>query len=236
MRAGERDAVRSPNSPRDAAHWRRLSGPCRPPRRSVPAFAPIVYGAAPAPRAPYTKSLAPSLGEIASRQQAVQADLDAVLASPQVAAAVTISAALRMRLELARLRDRHGIAPEPVQIPLSMRSDGPVILEGLAAHTSVDLDRMRLRGYAFQTLLPWEAKPPLLFRHDPAQPAGTIESLDYDSAGNLAIRARVEPPAITEMMTLPPRRVAGAPPPMGPQPLVPEKPKPKTPRPGWAAE
>ena len=44
---------------------------------------------------------------------------------PQVAAAVTISAALRMRLELARLRDRHGIAPEPVDIPLSMPSDGP---------------------------------------------------------------------------------------------------------------
>ena len=88
-----------------------------------------------------------------------------------------------------------------------------IMEEGLAAHTSVDLDRMRLRGYAF-ALLPREAKPPLLFRHDPAQPAGTIESLDYDSAGNLAIRARVEPPGITEMMTLPPRRVAGAPPPM----------------------
>src|SRR4051812_47969514 len=41
-------------------------------------------------------------------------------------------AALRMKLELQRLRAKHGVEPAPFTLPLAAPTEGPVIVEGLA--------------------------------------------------------------------------------------------------------
>jgi prohead serine protease len=106
--------------------------------------------------------------------------------------------AFRIRLELAQLAQRHAshhtVAAQPIVIPLSEPVDYPVTIEGLAATTDIDLEHTRFRRYEFP-LLPWSTEfPPLLYKHDPAQIAGRIESLDYDAEGRLRIRAYVDHP------------------------------------------
>ncbi len=102
--------------------------------------------------------------------------------------------AMTMRLALARLAVRHGIAAKPCSLPLFDPVDGPLDVEGLASTVDVDLDRARFRAYAFCNLslfLKGYALPPLLYRHDETQVAGEIDSLTYDEHGNVRVRCTV---------------------------------------------
>lgn len=57
---------------------------------------------------------------------------------------MTISAAaLEMRLTVKHLMRRHGIAPEPCIVPLTVPVAHPMTLDGLASTTDLDLDRVR---------------------------------------------------------------------------------------------
>ena len=68
---------------------------------------------------------------------------------------VTITArALEMKLRLKRLMRDHGVSPEPINIPLTAPTAHPMILEGYAATTDLDLDRTKLRAFAFGYPLP----------------------------------------------------------------------------------
>jgi hypothetical protein len=100
--------------------------------------------------------------------------------------------ALEMRLLISRLMREHRVQPTPVTVPLTEPTPCAMVLEGLAATSDLDLDRVKLRAYAFGfPLLFRRGFPPLLFKHDPAHPAGRIESLSYDEGGCLLIRATV---------------------------------------------
>jgi hypothetical protein len=99
--------------------------------------------------------------------------------------------ALAMRWQLRQLQHRHRLQPQPCIIALTAPTDRPMILNGYASTTDIDLDRCRFRGWAF-TWLPWAKPPPLLFKHK--EPAGTVDALDYDQRGNLKIRATVTHP------------------------------------------
>lgn len=99
--------------------------------------------------------------------------------------------ALRMKYQLAKLRERHCTAPPDIhRVPFTAATDHPMVLTGLAATKHVDLDRQLLRPYAL-AWLPFKL-PPLLFRHDEHQVAGRIDHLDYNSDGALAIVATVD--------------------------------------------
>ena len=72
---------------------------------------------------------------------------------------MTISAAaLEMRLTVKHLMRRHGIAPEPCIVPLTVPVAHPMTLDGLASTTDLDLDRVHCSG-----------------NMNPAQVAGQIE-------------------------------------------------------------
>jgi hypothetical protein len=102
--------------------------------------------------------------------------------------------ALKMKLELSRLASQHGVMSTPITILPSGPVDYPVILGGYASTTDIDGERMKFRRLAFNNPFFWLSGyklPPLLYKHDPEQIAGEIESLTYDKAGNLKIRAHV---------------------------------------------
>ena len=104
-----------------------------------------------------------------------------------------------LRQKLTQLRDRHRIAPiARPPLPLLAPVDGPQIVEGLAASSDIDADRMSFaRGS-----LSWPddlSKLPLLVRHDVNRVAGRILDLDYDDRGNLHIKARVDDPEARRM-------------------------------------
>ena len=100
--------------------------------------------------------------------------------------------ALRMRLELQRLAQRHGVVlADAVTLPLVSYSDHDLIVEGYASTSDIDLTRMKFRSHA----ICWPpftraGDVPLLYRHDPAQPAGRVDSLDYDDRGRLLVAPR----------------------------------------------
>src|SRR5688572_7330110 len=102
--------------------------------------------------------------------------------------------ALRMRLELKQLGQRFGVAPRPVTIPLAMATQHPMILAGFAATTDLDLDRTKLRAFAFGYPLRHPRGLQLLYKHDTAQVAGTIQDLEYADDGSLCVRAEVHHP------------------------------------------
>ena len=101
-----------------------------------------------------------------------------------------------MSLRLGQLMKKHAIAtPTRIAIPLAAPTDHPMVLEGYAATTDIDHQRMKLRAYAFGFPLRKQYRNvPLLFRHDPEQVAGTIDEIDYDQRGNLRIKATVTHP------------------------------------------
>ena len=97
-------------------------------------------------------------------------------------------AALRMQLEIKRLRDRWRTPPVPlITLPLAPSSTKDVIVQGYASTPTVDAARQLIRPYA----LSWLPRrlPPLLYRH--GEEAGIIESLEYDDDRRLCITARV---------------------------------------------
>ena len=101
--------------------------------------------------------------------------------------------ALKLRVELAKLGARHGTAPvQPRIIPLSAPAEGAQVLEGIAAATTIDVERMRFKPYALA--LPWMLRrplPPLLYRHNPDRVAGRVLNLSHGDGGCLRIRAEV---------------------------------------------
>ena len=77
--------------------------------------------------------------------------------------------AFQMRYRLARLAEQHGITPGAVTVPLSDPIDHPVIVEGFASTTDVDLTRQKFRPYAFInpcTMLSNQKLPPVYYKHD----------------------------------------------------------------------
>ena len=135
----------------------------------------------------------PAFAEIQVRQQAVKEQLDDLLAwmrRPEANPVTSISTtALEMKIKLLRLCDQHRIAPAPVIIPLTEPIAHDVIVEGYASTPAVDLERTRVRPFALAFLS--SKMPPLLYRHDATQPAGTILELAYKSREGLFIRAKV---------------------------------------------
>jgi HK97 family phage prohead protease len=100
--------------------------------------------------------------------------------------------ALEMSLRLGQLMKKHDITLTPITITLAAPTDYPMILEGYAATTDIDHQRMKLRAYAFGFPLRKQFRNvPLLYRHDPTQVAGRIDEIDYDERGNLRVRATV---------------------------------------------
>ena len=83
-----------------------------------------------------------------------------------------MTTALAMQSELRRLMQKHGVAtPETVNVPPLDAPDHDIIVEGIAADDSIDLQRMKFRKWAF-TLMATDPLPPLLFRH--GEPAGEV--------------------------------------------------------------
>jgi hypothetical protein len=99
--------------------------------------------------------------------------------------------ALELRWQLRRQQRKFQIVPQPVILPLTPPTSGPMILEGVAATCTLDCDRMRLVPGALD---PLPRRVPLWLHHDPTVIAGIVETLDYDINGILRVRARVEHP------------------------------------------
>ena len=102
--------------------------------------------------------------------------------------------ALEMRVRISRLMRRHSVVSDPLSIPLAPPTDHAQVLEGYASTTDLDLDRVKIRPYAFGWPLLIREMPPLYHKHDASQVAGEIEDLSYDDRGNLLVRARVDHP------------------------------------------
>jgi YD repeat-containing protein len=99
--------------------------------------------------------------------------------------------ALKLRLELAQLAQRHCVIPTLSRaMPLAAPASRPVLISGIAAANTIDQERMKFRPWSL-TFLPWKP-PPLLFRHH--EPAGEILKLAYDARGRLLVEARVDHP------------------------------------------
>ena len=107
----------------------------------------------------------------------------------------TTGNALAMRLKLKRLCVQHRVQPEPCKIPLRDPSPHDMVLCGFASTDDLDLDRCKMRPYAFgYPLRPLRRQyraVPLLYKHLPDQVAGKIEDLEYDECGNLCVWAVV---------------------------------------------
>jgi hypothetical protein len=99
-----------------------------------------------------------------------------------------MSGGLSMRVALARRAAHHGLAYTPVTLPLLPEADAPMVMEGIAAAMTTDLERVRFLPQCFG-LLGLSRPPPLLYRH--SELAGTIDELSYDPDGRLMIRATV---------------------------------------------
>jgi phage head maturation protease len=103
--------------------------------------------------------------------------------------------ALAMRLQLRRLMQRHRVQNEFCKIPLSEPTDHPMILEGYASTDDLDLDRVKMRPYAFGFPMRRQTRDvPLLYKHDPNQVAGKISDLEYDDFGSLCVWCTVTHP------------------------------------------
>src|SRR5262245_39565854 len=100
--------------------------------------------------------------------------------------------ALAMRLKLKRLAVQHRVCSAPITLPLFDPVPHDMLMEGYASTDDLDLDRCKMRPYAFGYPMRRQARGvPLLYKHDPKQVAGTIEDLEYDDFGNLCVLAVV---------------------------------------------
>ena len=78
--------------------------------------------------------------------------------------------AFTLRLKLAKLMQRHGIAPPAsFSVPLFDPVDGPLTLAGLASTSDIDFGRQKFRPYCFDNLcltLKGYPFPKLYMKHD----------------------------------------------------------------------
>jgi hypothetical protein len=101
---------------------------------------------------------------------------------------MTMGVAMQMQWQLRQLMQKHGIAPEPCIVPLTVPVAHPMTLDGLASTTDLDLDRVRFRRYA---CCHGKSRYHCSGNMNPAQVAGQIERLNYDDHVNLRIRCTV---------------------------------------------
>jgi phage head maturation protease len=92
--------------------------------------------------------------------------------------------ALRLKVELSRLAEKHGVVAAPQVLPLLDPIHGPVAATGQATTISRDLTRMQFAPWCFGMSID-ATKVPLLLRHDPAKIVGRVVSLSYDRQGAL---------------------------------------------------
>jgi hypothetical protein len=99
--------------------------------------------------------------------------------------------AFRMRIELARLMQRHGMTPAPFT-PVAPRAavDHDISIEGLAAPATIDRERMKFGAHCW---MPFRKDIPLLLRHQKDRPAGRIQEIRSTDAG-LFVRATITDP------------------------------------------
>ena len=99
--------------------------------------------------------------------------------------------AFTMRLQLARLMQRHQVAPEPHH-PIAPLApvDHDVIVEGYCAPAVVDRERTKFAPHCW---MPFQREIPLLYRHQ-GQPVGEVQEVRCDDRG-LYVRALVTDPA-----------------------------------------
>jgi hypothetical protein len=95
--------------------------------------------------------------------------------------------ALRMRIELARLQEKHRLSFSAVELALADPVPYPVIVSGFASTADIDLQRTKFRPHA----LWWHSLPPLYLAHDETTPVGTVDNLEYDQRGRLSVTATV---------------------------------------------
>jgi len=103
--------------------------------------------------------------------------------------------AFAMRLALARLAVRHGVAM-PTTATLSLAppadDDEPLLIEGIAVSANtVDYTRQMFAPRAFVLPMIKSRMPQLLYRHDPNVSPGAIDDLRYDLDGNIRLCAHV---------------------------------------------
>src|ERR1700722_12591272 len=90
--------------------------------------------------------------------------------------------ALAMEVALKRRMIFHGITQPTLALALEPPTSSPMTLEGIAASTSIDLQRVKFMPRCFK----WEKKVPLLYRH--SDPAGQVEDLWFSKEGDLSAR------------------------------------------------
>jgi hypothetical protein len=129
--------------------------------RSRAAPAPVSYGAPALPP--------PSLAEITARIAAAYPHGSGPCPRAARDQTAMTGLALELRLRLRRLQREHQSAPQPVTVALTAPVDQPQVVEGFAATTDIDLDRVKFRRYAFT----WTT-PVLLYKH--IEPAGRMSS------------------------------------------------------------
>jgi hypothetical protein len=93
---------------------------------------------------------------------------------------------LALQIALRRRLIQHDLAhPTPLVLPFLPATEGSQYLEGIAAHTSMDLVRTKFKPFCFT----WGKDVKLLYRHD--EVAGNITSLNYDAQGNVKVTCEV---------------------------------------------
>lgn len=100
---------------------------------------------------------------------------------------------LKLKLELAELRQRHRLPPPTPYIDpgLPPTDDSPCVLSGICSDYAVDLEHTRFRKYA----LLWRPLqlPPLYYRHDTSRVVGVVDSLE-DADDGVRISCTVTDP------------------------------------------
>lgn len=98
-----------------------------------------------------------------------------------------------MKIELARLMQRHGVAPAPFTplAPLAAAPlaavEGDLSVEGLAAPATIDRERMKFAAHCW---LPFRSEIPLLFRHRKDRVVGKVQAIRSTDDG-LFVRALI---------------------------------------------
>jgi hypothetical protein len=94
---------------------------------------------------------------------------------------------LRLKMELAELRQRHRLPPPVPHIEESLpeTEDAPCTLSGYASTYDVDLERMKFRKYS----LLWSPYklPPLYYRHQPLVIGTVVELQDTDAGVGVSV-------------------------------------------------
>jgi hypothetical protein len=100
----------------------------------------------------------------------------------------TTGTAFKMKIELAKLIQKHGMTPRPfTPAPLRPAIDCDVSVEALAAPATVDREFMKFGAHCW---MPFKKDIPLLFRHQPDRPVGKVQDIKSTDDG-LFVRALV---------------------------------------------